>query len=52
MLTGSPISLTHSPGVQPFGIGVNVIDNKAATPLVQQFTWACSASLETITSFP
>jgi hypothetical protein len=27
-----------SGGFSPFGIGVNVVDNKAATPLVQQFT--------------
>ncbi len=36
---GSPtLANPFSGGSSPFGIGVNVIDNKAATPLVQQFT--------------
>jgi hypothetical protein len=36
---GSPtLASPFSGGSSPFGIGVNVLDNKAATPLVQQFT--------------
>ena len=36
---GSPtLANPFSGGSSPFGIGVNVVDNKAATPLVQQFT--------------
>src|SRR5258708_7499837 len=38
--TGKNVNLANpfGGGSSPFGIGVNVIDNKAATPLVQQFT--------------
>ena len=38
--TGKIVNLANpfGGGSSPFGIGVNVIDNKAATPLVQQFT--------------
>jgi Carboxypeptidase regulatory-like domain/TonB dependent receptor len=36
---GSPtLAAPFSGASSPFGIGVNVVDNKAATPLVQQFT--------------
>jgi Carboxypeptidase regulatory-like domain len=36
---GSPtLASPFSGGSSPFGIGVNVVDNKAATPYVQQFT--------------
>jgi hypothetical protein len=36
---GSPtLASPFSGGSSPFGIGVNVLDNKAATPLVQQFS--------------
>jgi len=38
--TGNIVNLANpfGGGSSPFGIGVNVLDNKAATPLVQQFT--------------
>jgi hypothetical protein len=38
--TGNIVNLANpfGGGSSPFGIGVNVVDNKAATPLVQQFT--------------
>lgn len=36
---GSPtLASPFSGGFSPFGVGVNIIDNKAATPYVQQFT--------------